>query len=430
MYRILRNIWLFFIDTIPNYFKQEFEYSIVPFFEEKLFPLCRLCLNYPFALMGNVSAQLKVAESCFPDYYSENNCPEQQKKRFQRWIEKGIKEKNPKALILLGKFLEKEADSVFGRYGSNKLKSYEDFENHEEYSKYLEPYVEKQNKLFHDSYDCFKQVADLGFTDGYFNCARMLDYYSGVLTDIKDKRIKMLVYAAENGSPDAMYEIGKEYLKREKINRGIFYIKKAIETPRKKWFKKHEIEHAKKYKKFYNLAEIKEKALQGDPKAMYEYSEYFHVASFLKRDIWIAHEWHTKAAKAGYVKAFASEASFIQKAWVDGTLEDAFNYYVKAVENGDKDAYAWLGQCYYYGWGTEQNYEKAKYYMMKAYWRGYTWTKAYFKGITKENFLEKVNDGEKAYENHLRFYNYTMWEIRYGDKEKQNQEEETNETLE
>lgn len=426
MYGILVNIWFFIIKKIPNYFKNRVGQSIVSFFEDQLFPFCSFIINYPFALMGNVSAQLKVAESYFPDYFSEKDRTEQQKKSFQRWIEKGLKENNPQALILLGKLLEMEAKSVFSFYKKNNLKSYEEFENFEEYSKYLKPYEEKENKLFHDSYDCFKQVANLGIAEGYFYCAKMLNHYGGVLTDIKDSRLRMLVYAAEKGIPDAMYEIGTELLMREKINRGISFIKRSIKAPRTKWFVKYEIENVKELKKFYNLAEIKEKALQGDPKAMYEYSEYFHVASFIDRSLWIAHEWHTKAAKAGYAKAFADEASFIQNAWVEGTLEDAFNYYVKAVESGDKSAYAWLGKCYYYGWGTEKNYEKAKYYMMKAYWRGCLWTKAYFKGVTKDNFLEKVNDGQKAYEEHLWFYNYSAWKVRYGDKENENQEDDTN----
>ena len=78
--------------------------------------------------------------------------------------------------------------------------------------------------------------------------------------------------------------------------------------------------------------------------------------------------------------------------------EDAFDYFQKAVNAGYKKAHYGLGDCYLYGWGVEQNYEKAKYHFNKI-GKGKV-----MKNITPENINEKI-DGKKALENTRDFHN-------------------------
>ena len=67
------------------------------------------------------------------------------------------------------------------------------------------------------------------------------------------------------------------------------------------------------------MKNLKKKAESGDANAMLEYSEYLQKYHGLQE----AHEWHTKAAKAGNPRAMAAEGKFILYGWVEGTLEDA-----------------------------------------------------------------------------------------------------------
>ena len=93
--------------------------------------------------------------------------------------------------------------------------------------------------------------------------------------------------------------------------------------------------------------ELRKKAESGDAQAMLEYSQYLLKCHGLQE----AHEWHTKAAKAGNPRAMAEEGNFILYGWVEGTLEDAFVYFRKASELGERKSFSDLGDCFLYGWG-------------------------------------------------------------------------------
>ena len=71
------------------------------------------------------------------------------------------------------------------------------------------------------------------------------------------------------------------------------------------------------------IFETKQKAESGDAQAMLEYSVYLQKYHTLQE----AHEWHTKAAKAGNPRAMAEEGNFILYGWISGSLCDAFEYY-------------------------------------------------------------------------------------------------------
>ena len=149
--------------------------------------------------------------------------------------------------------------------------------------------------------------------------------------------------------------------------------------------------------------ELKKKALLGDPKALYDYSEYLMNDSYKRDSLSLAHKWHTKAAVAGYPNAMGKEGDFIIHGWAVGSLEDAFNYYKKAYEGGYKIASCGLGDCYYYGWGIERSLEKAKYYYKIAKRLGIGINTKALKKMTEDDFL-KV-DCDQALKNDREFYN-------------------------
>ena len=145
------------------------------------------------------------------------------------------------------------------------------------------------------------------------------------------------------------------------------------------------------------VVRIKQKAESGDAHAMLEYSEYLQKYHGLQE----AHEWHTKAAKAGNPRAMAEEGNFILYGWIPGSLCDAFEYYKKSAEVGIRKSYANMADCYLYGWGTEQDFQKAREYYKKASWWKH---RKIIKKIDSEEFRKGI-DGCKKLELIRDFYN-------------------------
>ena len=143
--------------------------------------------------------------------------------------------------------------------------------------------------------------------------------------------------------------------------------------------------------------ELRKKAESGDAQAMLEYSEYLQKYHGLQE----AHEWHTKAAKAGNPRAMAAEGKFILYGWVEGTLEDAFEYFRKASELGEREAFSDLGDCFLYGWGCKQDFQKARECYKKASWWKH---RKIIRMIDSEEFRKGI-DGCKKLDLIRDFYN-------------------------
>ena len=307
------------------------------------------------------------------------------------WLSKASAKGNPRAWILLGKVYENEERDV-------EWPLWPDIDDlsEEERDIAIAVFEEKSEKIAEEvdnklnlAFESFKQAADLNYGLGQFHCYKMLDLYSRSIKNSKIDAETYLRMAAENGYSVAQYEWGQKLLAEDKFTEAIPFIKAASKK----------INEAKKWiKKFSNIEEIEKKALAGDGEAMYQFSKYFWEGAPKGNSLRLAHFWNTKAAKAGYPLAMAYEGVFIIHNWVTGTLEDSFNYYQKAVDAGCKIAHEGLGECYLYGWGVEQDYEKAKYHFKKVR-QGYR-----LKGITAKNIKEKV-DGKKALENDRDFHN-------------------------
>lgn len=352
-------------------------YRVSDTVKNEICPRIKIGILYPFAKLGIASAQLYIANILHEHYwYWEPKNPE-------KWVEKGVRQNNSFAIILKGHFC---------RYKARQIEDEEE---------------DRAIPLFFEALDCYKKAAEMNNSQGQFYLFSMYEYYRYRL-NLKPTGAKYLKLAAENGLPNAQYIFAEKCLEHDDLKNGIYWMKKAANSRKRDWVINEgyfaERKKAREwYKKNKDILEIKKKAFSGDPKALYDYSEFFMHSSHKRDSLHLAHEWHTKAAKAGYPKAMGEEGSFIIHGWAPGTLKDAFEYYVKAYENGYKMASWGLGDCYYYGWGTERSLEKARYYYKIAKRLGVGINMKALKKMTDEEFL-KV-DYNKVLNRDRDFYN-------------------------
>lgn len=292
-------------------------------------------------------------------------------KKFDKFLKMPLKKEIPDAYFLQG--------IVF----LMKVK----FQIEQDYSKDLE-----------DAYENFQRAAILNSEKGYYLLYRMID--SNYIQNDVDKNV-YLKLAAEKGSPNGQYELAIKFLKEEKNKEGVFWIKKSLEQPKSKWLKismffvtRNQVK--KWYKKYYNLPEIKRKALEGAPKSLYEYSKYILNTGLTFNFGMEIHnlgvEYKRKSVEVGYPEAIFEEGCAIVKGWKKGTLKQGFEYISRAVENGyEKGTYV-LGECFLYGIGTKQNYERAKFYLTK----GSNFLHTFFRlwNVDEKNIGKKI-DGKK-----------------------------------
>lgn len=397
------------LDSIKKFFG-----SIIDFFTDSLFPRIKIGLLYPFAKLGIVTAQLSIANILFNHYWFwEPKNPE-------KWIEKGVEQNNPFAIVLKGHFCRYKARQIEDEESPASKKAAEEFVKNLENPDYVSDlsyeiesqriWDEKEKRalpLFFESLDCYKKAAEMNFPMGQFYAYAMYDSYRYRL-NLKPTGAKYLKMAAENGFPVAQCIFAQKCLEHNDLKNGTYWMKKAAKSRKRDWVKNEgfiaERKEARQWcRKNKNILELKKKALLGDPKALYDYSEYLMNDSYKRDSLSLAHKWHTKAAVAGYPKAMGKEGDFIIHGWAVGSLEDAFNYYKKAYEGGYKIASCGLGDCYYYGWGIERSLEKAKYYYKIAKRLGIGINTKALKKMTEDDFL-KV-DCDQALKNDREFYN-------------------------
>lgn len=351
---------------------------------------------FPFAKMKNVKTQLAIAEIIISKNwkkYAETINKFIGEEIIIGWVFTAALEKNPFALVLQGIVYEKKANEVH--------KSIFSVQNGD---KKFYAQIEKDEKaLLKASLDSFKEASELNYPLAQLHCYRIKDFYGVYVELTEEEALEYLKCSAENNLPNAQFWYGNELLKDDKFNEGFSFIEKSAKAKKAMWSNNITSYGNRKkaiqwYKKNKNLVQIVEDAFSGNAQAMFEYSEYLLNDSHKNDSLKLAHKWHTKSARAGFPRAMAEEGYFIIHDWVSGTLEDAFNYFQKAVEAGYKKAHYGVAECYLYGWGVEQNYEKAKYHFEKI-GKGNI-----LKGITAENIKEKI-DGDRTLKNDREFYN-------------------------
>ena len=156
------------------------------------------------------------------------------------------------------------------------------------------------------------------------------------------------------------------------------------------------------------IESLKTRADSGDAEAMFKLSrqvinndltarilEIHHTLSY-------AHELNQKSAELGYPPAMAYEGWFHICGWKSSSsLETAFRYLKSAADSGCFKAYEPLYECYYYGWGIERNFEKAKECLVLV--TKFSKIKKRLPKLTKRQF-DKA-DGMKVLEGLREFYN-------------------------
>lgn len=381
---------------------------------DELIPRMKIVFLYPLAKFGFVKAQLSIADILFNRYWFwEPKNPE-------RWVEKGIEQNNPFAIVLKGHFcrykarqIEDETSPVEEKYAGEFVANL----NNPDYVPDLTYEIERERifkdrekrsiPLFIEAFECYRKAAEMNYALGQFYYFEFWDNYQYML-NLRTSCKKYLKLAAENGCPNAQGLFAQKCLEHDDLKQGLYWMKKAAKSKRKEWVKDEGFcfdrnDVRKWYRKNKNIIQIKKAALKGKPKALYDYSEYIMHDSHKQESLQLGHLWHTKAAQAGYPKAMEEEGSFIIHGWVNGKLEDAFNYYSRAFDAGCKIASWGLGDCYYYGWGTKRDFDKAKYYYRIAKRCGVGINMKALKKMSLEDF-EKV-DCMKALENDREFYN-------------------------
>ena len=345
---------------------------------------------FPFAKLGCVKAQLEIAEIVVS--HNWQNYTKAIKKIIGDevilgWIFTETLKNNIHALILAGDIYERKADDLHSSLRDGNSKNTED----------------DVKNLFKISLNYYKQASDLGSAFAQLNCYRLHDFYHYCVDLTEAQAKEFLFLSAKNNLPNGQFLYGEEMLKQDRFEEGLFYIEKSVKAKKRMWAKEigsygNRKKATQWYKKNKNLKDIVQNAFSGNAQAMFEYSEYLINDSHKNDSLKLAHKWHTKSARAGFPRAMAEEGYFIIHGWVDATLEDAFDYFQKAVNAGYKKAHYGVAECYLYGWGVEQNYEKAKYHFEKI-GKGNI-----LKGITAENIKEKI-DGDRTLKNDREFYN-------------------------
>ena len=377
-------------DAIKNFSKK------IEDLVEYVFYVIKGFLLFPFAKMKNVKAQLAIAEIIISKTWKKYTQTINKfigKEIIIGWVFTAALEKNPFALVLQGMIYEKKANEVNRSIFSVKNGDKKIFEQKEK----------EEKALLKASLDSYKKASELNYPLAQLHCFRLKDYFDTYIELTDDEALEYLKCSAENNFPNAQYWYGIQLLKDDRIKEGFSFVEKSVKAKRKDWWKEvgcyGSRKDAKKwYKKNANLIQIVKDAFSGDAEAMFLYSEYLLNYSHKYNSLELSHKWHTKSARAGYPEAMAAEGYYIIYDWVDAPLEDAFDYFQKAVNAGYKKAHYGLGDCYLYGWGVEQNYEKAKYHFNKI-GKGKV-----MKNITPENINEKI-DGKKALENTRDFHN-------------------------
>ena len=360
-------------------FFQRIASNISYFFTDTFFPLVKIILLYPFAMMGIISAQLAIADNILENYFFKK------RKIPEKWLKKGIEQKNPRAYVLMGRFIQRNIELA-------------GWENR--------PSEKEQIAGFNKALDLYKKAAAQNYAIGQY-WVFQIHYYKEYCS-WKTDGTEELELAAKNGCPNAQFYSATQFLEADDVENGSYWMKKAASQSKREWKKCESnppfYDDVKKWvKNNKDIIQIRKLALEGDADAMYKYAQYMKHDSFNNDSLKLGHEWNTKAAKKGSVPAMCDEASFIINDWVSGTLEEAVEYYKKAIAGGSKLAHWGLGECYLYGWGTEKNYEKAKYHLKQAAKYGYKFCAKELKGVTSEN-ISKI-DGKKILKNHRDFYN-------------------------
>jgi hypothetical protein len=186
---------------------------------------------------------------------------------------------------------------------------------------------------------------------------------------------KNLLILAEQGNPDAMYEIGYAYR----------YGEGGINKDRAKsdeWFNKA-------FNSFIKEAE------QGNLNAVHKLGKMYEYGYYVEEDISKAAEWYLKAAEKGHIEAQDGLGTLYRS----GPLKDhvkAFEWWLKAAEQGYPRALFNVASCYAKGEGVTKDINKAIEWYKKSAALGNDTAEYCIKKLTDADHKEVVKEIKKS----------------------------------
>ncbi len=108
-------------------------------------------------------------------------------------------------------------------------------------------------------------------------------------------------------------------------------------------------------------------ANQGYPEAQFELGCLYRIGKVIPEDYQKACEWYQKAANQGYVRAqFSLGEMYLLGNGVSKDDTKAFEWYLKAANGGNPDAIYQVARMYQNGTGVSQDYKKAYEWYQKS----------------------------------------------------------------
>ena len=225
----------------------------------------------------------------------------------------------------------------------------------------------------------FEKAADQGHTEAEHMFAHCLKCGVGIRYSNPDYALKYFLSSAKKGHVLSMIELCKMYsreLSCEKwdFDKAFYWIKKAAETGNteaeymlgKILVKGFAMDFGKDFKKT-NATEgvewLKKAAEKGYLFAAETLGDIYYEGTGVEKDLKCALFWYEKGGKDRNGDSFLKlgEISF-----ADGDYKKAFEYFTKADRLYCKGAMKRLGDCYYRGYGVEQDLDKALEYYITA----------------------------------------------------------------
>ena len=134
----------------------------------------------------------------------------------------------------------------------------------------------------------------------------------------------------------------------------------------------------------FELVLLKDKAEEGDPDAQFELGRRYLQGVGLERNDVMALHWVRAAAQQGYARAEAGLAWMyaVGRGVVRDDVQ-AFDWYKRAAENGYMVAQRMLGKCYEKGVGTAVDADRARFWYEKAAEQGDEYAVARLKALSQ-----------------------------------------------
>lgn len=180
---------------------------------------------------------------------------------------------------------------------------------------------------------CITLAAEKGSVEAQFHLAELYHYGQVVETDFEES-LKWYKLAAENGDSLSQRQLAEIYLDGDGVE-----------------------ENLEEALKWYKLA-----AERGDRVAIYMLGHMYYHGDKVEQDYKEAYYWFDKDGFRDLPYYICADMYF----YVDKNYPTAFRLYHNALEQGVEIAAYKIGEMYYYGLGTDQDYSKAfeflKYY--------------------------------------------------------------------